>query len=92
MVNLFSLVLGLLAWGLGVAAIRKRGCPWRVAGSFTCCGAALLLQHMDMDHLARIGDIAALLDTAYARVFAGGVLLAVTVGLNYAALLRSKKK
>lgn len=91
MYNLLSFALGLAAWGFGIAAIRKKGCPWRMLLSQTACGGALMGQLLEVRRRVDLGDWSALLDTMGAVVFAAGVLLAVTAALNLAAVLRRKK-
>lgn len=88
MYNLLSLALGLLAWGMGIAAICKKGCPWCVFGSMASCGVSLVLQFYDIARLADIPDFAAIQDTGHALAGAAALLLAVTITLNAAALLR----
>lgn len=89
--NVWSLLLGLAAWGLGLAALplRRGGRPaqWCHLGSLTACTLSLCLEVFNFARLADIGDISAFLDTANAVRFAAGVLVAVTLALNAAALL-----
>ena len=90
MINLFSLLLGLLAWGLGFCgAMRKhhRLCFY----SFTACGIALVLQFFEIRRRVAAEAWYALLDTVPALSGAAAILLAVTVLLNAAALYRSGK-
>jgi len=88
MYNFLSLALGLAAWGFGIAAICKRGCPWWILLSLTACGASLMNQLLEVRRRVDLGDWSALLDTMDTVVFAAGVLLAVTAALNLAAALR----
>lgn len=87
-----ELTLGLAAWVLGLAALfleRKKGDARRMCGlgSLACCAASLCTVVFDLAYLADIGDVSAFLDTANAFRLAAGVLLAVTLALNTAALI-----
>ena len=92
--NAGALVLGLAAWGLGAAAIGRKGgrAPWYSAGSFAACSASLCLELYYQAHLATIEDVSAFLDTADATAMCAGVLLAVTLVLNVLALMRHAQK
>ncbi|HWR23327.1 MAG TPA: hypothetical protein VN366_07600 [Feifaniaceae bacterium] len=97
--NLGSLVLGLIAWILPVAALARRGRAGQksfAALSFSsvgACAASLCLQIFYADHLAKIRDWSAIADTSGAVAFAAATLLAVTLALNAAALaLYNRKK
>ena len=91
--NIGSLILGLLAWVLPVAAMGAKKRPMAFcAGSFALCGVSLLLQLVDMRHLCMIGDFSAIDDTIGAVVFAAEVLLTVTGILNAVALLVGRKR
>ena len=90
--NILSLLLGLAALVFAVHSVQVRGCLICSTVSGFCCSASLLCQLLDNDRIARIEDVAAMLDTAHARVVCGAVLLIVCTGLNVIALLRSKKK
>ena len=91
-----ELVLGGLAWGLGAAALQQCRKPSAAQkygmGSFACCAASLCLVVFDLAHMADIEDTSAFLDTANAFRLCAGVLLAGTLILNGAALLRSRKR
>lgn len=86
--NMGALILGLMAWGLGAAAIRQRRCggPLYSAGSLAACSCSLCLELYYQAHLATIEDVAAILDTADAVAMCAGVLLAVTLVLNVLAV------
>ena len=88
--NLLSLLLGLAALGFAVHSVLVRGCLISSTLSGFCCSASLLCQLMDNDRIARMEDIAAMLDTAHARVVCAAVLLGLCTALNLAALLRSR--
>ena len=86
-----ELALGLVAWGLGLAALflrRKRVAAQLCGlGSLTSCSVSLCVVVFDFAHLADIGDTSAFLDTANAFRLAAGMMLVVTLVLNAAALL-----
>lgn len=87
----FALILGLAAWGLGVAALllrRKQGISRSCGmGSLTCCAASLYAVVIELARYADIEDISAFLDTANAFRLCAGVLLAGTLILNIATVV-----
>ena len=89
--NLFSLLLGIAALVFAVHSVQVRGCLICSTLSGACCSGALLCQLLDNDRIAQLEDIAAMLDTAHARVVCGAVLLLLCTVLNVIALLRSRK-
>ena len=90
--NLFSLLLGIAALVFAFHSVQVRGCLICSTLSGACCSGALLCQLLDNDRIAQLEDIAAMLDTAHARVVCGAVLLLLCTVLNVIALLRSRKK
>lgn len=87
-----SLVLGLTAWGLAVAALRGRAVKALTGGSWLACGLALLFQLREIDYLANVkGDISAIMDTIPAVVLVGTVLLMGTAVLNLVVLFQTRK-
>ena len=89
--NLLSLLLGIAALVFAVHSIRVRGCLICSTLSGFCCSAALLCRLIDNDRISQLEDIAAMLDTAHARVVCGAVLLGLCAVLNGIALLLSNK-
>ena len=83
-----SIVLGVFAWLMGIWAIRKYK-PWKMTFSYLFCALALLLQLFEVKNRALGGDFAAIEDTIRAVVFAGIVMLSITVILNLAAKVKS---
>lgn len=77
--NLSSLGLGLMAWGFGMNALRKRRMSLM---SFVLCLLALILQFAELTHRATMGDTSAILDTICAITLAAVTLAAGTVFLN----------
>lgn len=92
MYNILSLVLGLLAWGLGVAAVCRKRCSWCMFDSMALCGLSLVLQLFEVARRAEIPDFSAIQETAPTLASAAALLLAVTVGLNGIALLRERRR
>lgn len=85
--NIGSILLGLVAWAIPVAAIC--GKKHRPGLSFALCSISLAFQIFYTQHLVSIGDWSAIEDTHYAVTLAAAVLLTITVVLNLIAL---KKK
>lgn len=90
--NLLSLLLGIAALIFAVHSVQVKGCLICSTFSGFCCSASLLCQLLDNDRIAMLEDIAAMLDTAHARVVCGAALLIACTVLNGIALLRSRKK
>ena len=86
--NLWSIVLGVLAWLMGIWAIGKYK-TWKFQFSYFFCAVALLLQLFVLKYSAFSGDYASIEDTIRAVIFAGIVMLAVTVILNVVAKVKS---
>ena len=83
--NVSSLLLGLMAWGLGARAVARRKVSLL---SFGFCLLALVLQFAELTHRAEIGDIPAILDTVRAITLAAATLSAGTISLNALAARR----
>ena len=90
--NLLSLLLGIAALVFAFHSMQVRGCLICSSASGFCCSASLLCQLLDNDRIARIEDVAAMLDTAHARVVCGAALLIACTVLNGIALIRSRKQ
>ncbi len=92
LLNLGSLILGLIAWILPVISLarhRQARCKnWFVfpAASSIACAVSLYMQLCYNRHLVIIGDWSALMDTTGAVVFAATVLLLMTIVLNAVTL------
>ena len=68
--NLLSFLLGLAAWGFGLAAALKPAGRWLSHASFLACGISLVLQLAEVRRRVGLQDWAALLDTMDAvRIF-----------------------
>ena len=77
--NVSSLLLGLIAWALGARAVARRKVSLL---SFGFCLLALVLQFAELTHRAEIGDTFAILDTVRAITLAASTLSAGTISLN----------
>ena len=87
--NLWSIILGLLACFISIWAIGKYK-TWKPAFGYLFCAVALLLQLFVIKHSAFSGDYASIEDTIRAIVFAGSVMMTVTVILNLIAYFKFK--
>ncbi len=86
-----SLVLSLIAWILPVVSLKRyekhnnrNGISFFM--SLGACAVSLCFQIIYNNHLVKIGDLSALLDTSGASTMASVVLLIVTIILNIIAL------
>lgn len=91
--NLGSLVLGLIAWTLPVVNLvqhnksdYKKWVVFSVA-SVSACAISLCMQIFYTDHLVKIEDWSALMDTSHAVALVATLLLAVTIILNVISLV-----
>ncbi|KKO53455.1 hypothetical protein [Paenibacillus sp. DMB20] len=93
LLNLGSLVLGLIAWILPVVNLvryeKHEHRSWGILSimSISACAISLCLQIFYNYHLVKIEDWAALLDTTGAVAFVAAVLLIVTIILNAITLI-----
>ena len=87
LLNVSSLLLGLAAWGFGIAALRRRKISLT---SFALCLTALVFQFAELTHRAQIGDMSAFFDTVGSVTLSAAVLSAGTVLLNTLAYLSSR--
>ena len=95
LLNLGSLLLGLIAWILPIINLNKAEHKnWFVLciTSISACAISLFMQILYNDHLVNIHDWAALMDTIRAVVIASSVLLVVTLTLNAITLIKYMKK
>lgn len=92
MLNLGSLLLGLLAWVLPVINLVRRdktkNKSWVAlsVASISACAISLYLQILYQNHLVKIEDWSALMDTSNAVALVSAILLSVTVILNIIVL------
>ena len=85
--TLGPLALGLLAWGLGLAALMTRR-TGLCAPSLGCCAVALSLVPLHV--YVEAGDLSAVQDTAHAFALSAAALVLGTLALNTAAWLRTR--
>ena len=91
--NVGSLVLGLLAWGLPLVYLMRYKEPdykkWVVFSmvSISACAISLCLQIYYTYHLVMIEDWSALMDTTGAVASVASVLVIVTILLNAIPLI-----
>ncbi|WP_029191033.1 hypothetical protein [Ornithinibacillus scapharcae] len=97
LLNLGSLVLGLIAWILPVICLLqssiytdKKMAAFRVV-SLSACTLSLFMQLYYNHHLVLIEDWSALMDTSGAVVIVSAILLIVTVILNIITLFYPRK-
>lgn len=92
LLNLGSLLLGLTAWGLPLKAFKNLGhhkktdCSRTLFLSLGACILALFFQVLYQGHLVKIQDWSALLDTYQALAWISGLLVLVTLVLNFGVL------
>ena len=90
--NVGSLVLGLIAWilpAVNLARHNKISCKRYAVftvTSLSACAVSLRFQLFYNDHLVKIEDWSALLDTSHAVALVSALLLVVTMILNVSAL------
>lgn len=86
--NLGSLVLGLIAWVLPVLNLMRHNKAdhrnWAAlsVASISACAISLCMQIFYTDHLVKIEDWAALMDTSHAVAMVATILVVVTIILN----------
>lgn len=89
--TLGPLVLGVLSWCLGGAALATRRKSLSML-SLASCAAALLLALLYYHTELMTGDVAALLDTSDAMAACAAVLLGVTLVLNAGVFFLSRRR
>lgn len=94
LLNVASLVLGLIAWSLPVVSLLRTTNHWAALSimSLTACSVSLFCQIAYNYHLVQIADWAALMDTMGAVVTAAMILLIVTLLLNVSTLIVYSRK
>lgn len=97
LLNLGSLLLGLISWAFPVINLAKRNKfenkNWAVysIASISLCAISLFMQMIYHNHLVKKEDWSALMDTSGALVFVSAVLLTVTLALNIISLAAYRK-
>lgn len=90
--NVGSLILGLIAWGMPIRdMVQYKNRNFKRTGTFSivslsACAASLCMQIFYIDYLVKIEDWTALMDTSYAVAFVSLILLMVTIILNVISL------
>ncbi|AFS78964.1 hypothetical protein Curi_c19600 [Gottschalkia acidurici 9a] len=94
LLNLGSLILGLVAWILPAINIVHDNRNWFTLStiSMSACAISLCFQIFYNNHLVKIEDWSALMDTTGALVFVASVLLIVTIILNAITLIIYRDK
>lgn len=91
--NLGSIILGLIAWILPIVNLMQHNKAdhrnWVVfsLASVSACAISLCMQIFYTDHLVKIEDWSALMDTSHAVALAASLLLVVTIVLNAITLV-----
>lgn len=90
--NVGSLILGLVAWILPLVALmlyKKEHNKWIIfpIASLSACAVSLCFQIFYNDHLVKIEDWSALMDTTDAVSSAAAALLIITILLNIITLI-----
>ena len=94
LLNVGSLLLGIIAWILPVIClVKRRKENWAVfsIASISACAISLGLQILFTNHWVNISDWSALMDTHDFVTFVSVVLLVVTILLNFAVLIMCRK-
>lgn len=98
LLNLASLLLGLIAWILPVVNIMRykkhdhKNWMYLPVVSISSCAVSLFFQICYNDYLVKIEDWSALMDTTDAVVFVSAVLLIITIILNTITLFVYRDK
>lgn len=98
LLNIGSLVFGLIAWILPAVHLQRHAKSTRKSWaafsvmSISACAISLCFQIFNTYHLVKIGDWTALMDIMGGVAFSAAVLLIVTVVLNVTTLLLYRGK
>ncbi|KZN99269.1 hypothetical protein [Pseudobacillus badius] len=94
LLNIGSLVFGLIAWILPAVHLQRHAKSWAAFSvmSISACAISLCFQIFNTYHLVKIGDWTALMDIMGGVAFSAAVLLIVTVVLNVTTLLLYRGK
>lgn len=88
MLNIGSLIFGLISCIIPIIGImqRKKSSVRKkltsLIVSFSACGISLCMQIFNIDHLVKIEDLTAIMDTSSAVAFVSLILLLGTIILN----------
>ena len=98
LLNLGSLILGLIAWIVPVISLMriKKGNNQNYlalsAISFSSCAISLSLQSFNISHMKKMEDWAALMDTTDALAVLSTVLITGTIILNIVHLFMKRRR
>ena len=84
-----SLILGLISWILPILSITKDNKNWATYSiiSMSSCSIALVFQILYSNHMVKIEDLAALMDTSGTSAMLSVILLVITLILNILSLI-----
>lgn len=84
-----SLILGLVSWILPILSITKDNKNWATYSiiSMSSCSIALVFQILYSNHMVKIEDLAALMDTSGTSAMLSVILLVITLILNILSLI-----
>lgn len=93
LLNLGSLLLGLIAWTLPILSMKRsakygiKKCYNSIIISFGACVASLCLQFFEINHRVEIEDWSAIMDTIGTLKWVAVILAVITLMLNIFALV-----
>lgn len=88
LLNLGSLLFGLIAWIVPILAVKHpikdtvKSCFLLIIISFSACITSLCLQLFEINHRVQIHDWSALMDTSGTLIWAAIILAVITTMLN----------
>ncbi len=87
MLNLVSLLLGIIAWVVPFLAMRSsyKKCYNFIIFSFSACIVSLCLQLFEINNRVQIGDLSAIMDTIGTVVWVATTFVVITIILNIIA-------
>lgn len=88
LLNLGSLLLGLISWGVPILAMKRfmndgvKKCYKYILVSFSSCLISLCLQFFEINHRVEIEDLSAIMDTIGVLKWVTVILILITIVLN----------
>lgn len=89
MINFFSIILGLVAWGISLVSLlgwlkKQKSTKWVRFSmiSFSACAIAICLQIFYINFLVNNGELASVADTVGTVAVVSAILVSVTILLN----------
>lgn len=94
MLNLGSLLLGIIAWVVPFLAMKYplKKCINFIIFSFSACIASLCLQLFEINNSVQIEDWSAIMDTIGTLIWVAVILAVITIILNIISLVICTKK